>query len=74
MMTHRNPRTGEVVAQGVEICTACFRNFGSTLAGDKHRVTRNGKRLCEDPSAIGLESYVNKHGAIVYRTPSKGSK
>lgn len=74
MMTHRNPRTGEVVAQGVEICTACWRNFASTHAGDKHRAILEGVRTCIDPVKIGLEGHVNSHGATVYKWPSKGSK
>lgn len=68
----RNPYTGELLANYVEVCAACHRNFSSTKAGDKHRATRGERRVCLDPSEIGLELTVNRHGAPVYRYPRKG--
>jgi hypothetical protein len=66
---HRNPYTGEVLANAVEVCTACHKNFASTRAGDKHRVTRNGSRVCLDPSSVGLELITNSYGSMIYRKP-----
>lgn len=68
---HRNPYTGEVLANAVEVCCACHKNFASTRAGDKHRVTRNGKRVCVDPSTVGLELITNSYGSMIYRKPVK---
>lgn len=68
---HRNRYTGEVIANAVEVCPACHRNFASTRAGDEHRITLNGKRVCADPAEIGLELTVNRWGALIYRRPSK---
>jgi hypothetical protein len=69
--THKNPKTGEVLAGQVEVCPACYRNFSSTRAGDEHRATQDGKRVCLNPEEIGLELTVNSHGSLIYRTPSK---
>jgi hypothetical protein len=70
--SHTNRFTGEVIANAVEVCSNCHRNFASTRAGDEHRVTANGKRTCLDPLEIGLEITVNKWGSVVYRRPVKG--
>ena len=70
----RNPYTGEVLAHYVEVCTVCHRNFSSTRAGDAHRVSRDGARICLDPSDIGLELTVNSHGSLIYRTPSRTAR
>jgi len=67
--THRNRYTGEILANAVEVCPACHRNFASTRAGDKHRVTIEGKRVCISPIESGLEPFTNKHGATIYRVP-----
>lgn len=67
----RNPYTGEVLAHYVEVCPVCHRNFSSTRAGDAHRLSRDGARVCLDPSDIGLELTVNSHGSLIYRTPSR---
>ena len=69
---HRNRYTGEVIANAVEVCSVCHRNFASTRAGDEHRVIQNGKRVCADPLEVGLELTVNRWGALVYRRPVKG--
>jgi len=69
--THKNPKTGEVLANHIEVCPACYRNFSSTRAGDEHRATQDGKRVCLNPEEIGLELTVNSHGSLIYRTPSK---
>lgn len=68
---HRNRYTGEVIANAVEVCPSCHRNFASTRAGDQHRATLNGRRVCLEPSEAGLELTVNRWGALVYRRPVK---
>ena len=67
--THRNRYTGELLANAVEVCSACHLNFASTRAGDKHRVWAEGKRVCISPSQARLEATTNKHGAVIYRVP-----
>jgi hypothetical protein len=67
--THRNRYTGEVLANATEVCPACHFNFSSTRAGDKHRVTREEKRVCLSPTEAGLEPFTNQHGATVWKVP-----
>jgi hypothetical protein len=67
--THRNRYTGEILANSVEVCPACHLNFASTRAGDKHRATRDEKRVCLSPVDSGLEAYTNQHGAVLWRVP-----
>jgi hypothetical protein len=38
---HKNRQTGEVLAQDVQICTVCFRNFASDDAWEKHWERKN---------------------------------
>ena len=64
-----NRYTGETLGNSVEICPACHHNFASTRAGDKHRIWRDGKRVCITPQESGLELSINKHGAIIWRVP-----
>lgn len=66
-----NPKTGERLANAVEVCPACFRNFASTKAGDAHRAERDGKRVCLDPAELQLELTVNSYGSLIYRVPRK---
>jgi hypothetical protein len=66
---HKNRYTGEVIANAVEVCSVCHRNFASTRAGDEHRITLNGKRVCADPGEVGLQLTVNRWGALIYRRP-----
>jgi hypothetical protein len=37
-------------------CQTCGRVFSSVSAFDKHRVTLEGKRVCAEPSTVGLEA------------------
>jgi hypothetical protein len=67
-----NPYTGEVLANAIEVCCACKRNFASTKAGDQHRKTVEGVRVCVEPTEAGLELIVNSFGALIYRRPVKG--
>ena len=66
---HKNPHTGELLSNHVEICCACWRNFASTRAGDLHRRIVNGRRVCRTPEESGLEAVVNRHGAVIFRMP-----
>ncbi len=68
---HRNPYTGEVLASRIEVCCACHKNFASTRAGDQHRATVNGKRVCLEPTKAGLELITNSYGSMIYRKPVK---
>lgn len=68
---HHNRYTGELLASAVEVCSVCHLNFASTKAGDQHRVTRDGARVCAQPSEVGLERTVNSFGAVIYRRPVK---
>jgi hypothetical protein len=66
---HRNPHTGEVLPNHVEVCPACFRNFASTRAGDLHRRTLEGRRVCRSPEDVGLLEFKTPRGAVVFRMP-----
>jgi hypothetical protein len=68
---HFNRFTGERLANAVEVCPECHSNFNSTKAGDQHRATINGVRVCLTPEEAGLELTVNRFQAIIYRTPLK---
>lgn len=70
---HFNRFTGERLANAVEVCPSCHSNFNSTRAGDLHRATVNGARVCLTPEEAGLELTVNRFQAIIYRTPLKPS-
>lgn len=67
-----NPYTGEVLANAIEVCCACKRNFASTKAGDQHRKTVEGVRVCVEPTEAGLELITNSYGSMIYRRPVKG--
>lgn len=36
-------------------CQTCKRFFSSESAFDKHRIARNGKRICAKPETVNLE-------------------
>jgi hypothetical protein len=66
--THRNPITGEWVAQGTQVCTRCYKNFASDDAWEKHWERKNLRgHQCLSPEEVGLISFQNSHGATVYR-------
>jgi hypothetical protein len=65
---HKNRQTGEVLAQDVQICTMCFRNFASDDAWEKHWERKNPRgNQCLDPTEVGLISFRNSRGATIYR-------
>jgi hypothetical protein len=68
---HRNRYTGEVLANAVEVCPKCHRNFASTRAGDQHRKRISGVTVCLDPLEAGLEMITNRYGSLIYRVPRK---
>ena len=65
---HRNPQTGELVAQNVQVCTMCWNNFSSDDAWEKHwdRKKIPGQQ-CMNPEEAGLVAFKNKKGATIYR-------
>lgn len=66
---HTNKVTGEVLAQGVQICTECWRNFSSDDAWEKHWDRKKPrKQRCLDPVDVGLLEFQNKSGSTIYRT------
>jgi hypothetical protein len=66
---HTNPKTGEVLAQNVQVCTMCWKNFASDKAWEKHwdRKKIPGQR-CVNPEEVGLIPIGNTKGATIYRT------
>jgi hypothetical protein len=66
---HRNHQTGEVLAQNVQVCTMCWKNFSSDDAWEKHwdRKKLRGQR-CMNPEEVGLVAFSNTKGATIYRT------
>lgn len=64
---HRNSKTGEVLAQNVQVCPMCWKNFSSDDAWEKHwdRKKPRGQQ-CLDPSEIGLKAFQNRKGATIY--------
>jgi hypothetical protein len=64
--THRNSFTGEILANHVQVCTACHCNFESSKAADLHRAWDEEVRICRNPNLIGLLLTINSHGAIIY--------
>jgi hypothetical protein len=65
---HRNPKTGELLAQNVQVCTMCWKNFSSDDAWEKHwdRKKILGQQ-CSSPQEVGLVEITNTKGAVVYR-------
>ena len=68
--THRNPRTKEMLENKEQVCPACFENFGTTEAGDKHRDLTKVKFTCLSPNLVGLVSIENSYGTVVWRVPN----
>ena len=65
---HRNEPTGELVAQNVQICTVCFRNFASDDAADKHWDRKKPRfEQCLIPEEVGLISSLDSRGSTIYR-------
>ena len=69
---HINKLTGEVLAQGVQICPTCHKNFSSDDAWEKHwdRKKLRGQQ-CMSPEEVGLVAFNNSKGATIYRTRGK---
>lgn len=64
---HRNPWTGELLQNAEQVCTSCYKNFGSTEAGDAHVMGILGiNRKCKDSIDQLLVPLKNKFGAIVW--------
>jgi hypothetical protein len=53
-----------------QVCPACFENFGTTEAGDKHRDLTKVKFTCLSPNLVGLVSIENSYGTVVWRIPN----
>ena len=66
--SHRNPKTGEILENKEQVCPSCFENFGTTEAGDVHRVGIFGiDRRCDSPSNVGLIGIPNAFKTIIWR-------
>ena len=66
--THKNPITGERLAQGTQICTRCYKNFASDDAWEKHWERKNSRGIqCLIPENIGLIKYTNTFGSTIYK-------
>lgn len=66
---HRNPWTRELLENKVQVCTSCRKNFGTTEAGDSHRVGACGvDRRCISPEQALLVPIENQYGSIVWRS------
>ena len=65
---HKNKMTNEVLAQDVQICPTCYKNFSSDDAWEKHWDRKNPRgHQCLSPSEVGLIPFQNSHGATIYR-------
>ena len=68
---HRNPRTKQWLENREQVCPACFENFGTTEAGDAHRIGTFGvNRRCAKPSEVGLVLVRNNFSTLVWRIPN----
>ena len=67
--THKNSVTGEKLAQNVQVCNMCFRNFASDRAWEKHWERKNfpDSSCCLEPDAVGLKEFKNTFGSTIYR-------
>ena len=64
-----NKKTGEVLAQGVQICPMCYKNFSSDDAWEKHWDRKKPRGIqCSHPEEVGLEGFTNTFGSTIYRT------
>jgi hypothetical protein len=70
---HRNTRTGEVLAQDVQVCTMCWNNFSSDDAWEKHydRKKYPDPSCCLEPTSVGLIPFKNSRGATIFRIRGK---
>ena len=65
---HKNKQTGELLAQDVQICTMCWKNFSSDDAWERHWDRKKPKGFqCSSPEEIGLVGITNAFGSTVYR-------
>jgi len=72
---HKNRMTGEWLAQDVQICPGCWKNFSSDDAWEKHWNRRKSfGQQCLDPKDVGLIPFTNAHGATIYRMNVASSK
>jgi hypothetical protein len=68
---HRNPLTKLWLENKEQVCPACHLNFGTTEAGDAHRIGAFGvDRRCANPNEVGLVSVENKFSTLVWRFPN----
>lgn len=66
---HINKLTGEVLAQDVQICAVCYKNFSSDDAWEKHWDRKKPKGFqCSNPEEVGLKKFTNTFGSEIYRT------
>ena len=66
---HINKLTGEVLAQDVQICPTCYKNFSSDDAWEKHWDRKKPKGFqCSNPEEVGLKKFTNTFGSEIYRT------
>ncbi len=67
--THRNRLTGERLAQNVQVCPMCYKNFASDKAWEKHwdREKFPDSSCCLEPETVGLKKFKNAFGATIYR-------
>jgi hypothetical protein len=65
--THKNGKTGEKLAQNVQVCNMCFRNFASSRAWEKHYDRKKYPNGCMEPRTLGLKEFTNTFGSIIYR-------
>ena len=69
--SHRNPKTEEVLENKEQVCPSCYENFGTTEAGDAHRIGVIGvDRRCSVAVDVGLIGIPNAFGTIVWRLPN----
>ena len=65
---HKDPFTGLPLENKEQICTACGYFFGTTEAGDAHRVGKFGfNRRCIHPSEAGLIPVHNRHFTVIWK-------
>ena len=70
---HKNKQTGELLAQDVQVCTMCWKNFSSDDAWERHfdRKKYPDPSCCLEPTSAGLVSFKNIRGATIYRIGKK---
>jgi hypothetical protein len=65
---HKNKMTDEVLAQDVQVCPVCYKNFSSDDAWEKHWDRKKPRGIqCQTPEEVGLISFRNARGATIYR-------